>query len=145
MTVELPQAFNDFARGLMPPEAFEHEILTLCRTTPERAWEALALLDQHFRRRKIAAQLHHSLRHRIERQALGLERYQPERAPSPPIATAPAIPAAPDAGAENPTIENVVAPQPPMAARARWRPYFGISPAIALTTVMLAVAASPTV
>jgi hypothetical protein len=33
----------------------------------------------------------------------------------------------------------------PVAASTRWRPYLRISPAIALTAVMLAVAASPTV
>jgi hypothetical protein len=196
MTDELPQAFSDFSRGVISPEAFQHGLLTLCKMTPERAWEALALLDQHFRRGKIAPELQHSLRQRIERQALGIETYQPRRAALPMSAVARAIPVAPDADAEDRTIETIVAPEPalpeppptppslppspspvaiivtppprapvlaleraamrgstvrpsrktrPVAASARWRPYFRISPAIALTAMMLAVAASPTV
>jgi hypothetical protein len=192
MTVELQQTFDEFARGVISPETFQHELLTLCKTTPDQAWEALALLDQHFRRGKIPAELQQSLRHRIQRQALGIESYQPQRAR--------AIPVAPDADAEEPTIETappqasattaavpvpvpvrlpetVLTPEPatiapgsarlpalaleraPMlvttvrvrqpsrvvAASARWRPYFRVSPAIALSAVMLAVAASPTV
>ena len=208
MTAELPQTFSDFSRGVISPEAFEHQLLTLCKTTPDRAWEALALLDQHFRRGKIAAEMQHSLRHRLERQALGIETYQPQRATLPRLAVARTIAVAPDADVEDATIETIVAPTPaataataatptpsptstptptgtpelppmtgatiakmpprvavlalersamrsttvqaprktrPVAASARWRPYFRISPAIALTAVMLAVAASPTV
>ena len=73
MKDELPQTFSDFSRGVISPESFQHELLTLCKTTPDRAWEALALLDQHFRRGKIAPEMQHSLRHRLERQALGIE------------------------------------------------------------------------
>ncbi len=112
MTDELPQAFNDFARGVISPETFEHELLSLCKRTPDRAWEALALLDQHYRRGRVAAELQHSLRQRIERQALGIESYQPERAPLAQIAVARAIPVAPDADAEDPTIETIVGPSP---------------------------------
>ncbi len=187
MTDELPQTFSDFSRGVISPETFEHELLTLCRSTPDRAWEALALLDQHFRRGKIAPEIQHSLRQRIERQALGIETYQPQRTAFPKVACARAIPVAPDADVEDATIETV-APEPvpaqietapapaavaqmpprvavlaleraamrsttvraprkttPLAASARWRPYFRISPAIALSAMMLAVAASPTV
>jgi len=179
MTVELQQTFDEFARGVISPETFEHELLMLCKMKPDQAWEALALLDQHFRRGKIAGELQHSLRHRIERQALGIESYQPQRAPSPRIEVARPIPVAPDADAEDPTIETAPAqaPAPPepaptperlaalalerapmhtstvrvrqnsgaVAASGRWRPYFRVSPAIALSAVMLAVAASPTV
>jgi hypothetical protein len=81
MKDELPQTFSDFSRGVISPESFQHELLTLCKTTPDRAWEALALLDQHFRRGKIAPEMQHSLRHRLERQALGIETYQPHRIP----------------------------------------------------------------
>jgi hypothetical protein len=174
MTDELPQIFDDFARGVISPETFQHELLTLCQATPDRAWEALALLDQHFRRGKIARDLQQTLRHRIERQALGIENYRPEPAPAPaPVpdaAIAPAVPVAPDADAEDPTIETIIVPEPrrvaaltlerapmrgtmmgmphrsrPVAASGRWRPHFQISPAITVTAVMLAVATSPTV
>lgn len=180
MNQQLPHTFNEFARGAISAESFEHELLMLCKAIPEQSWEALALLDQHFRRGKIAHDLQQTLRRRIERQALGIERYQPERArraqmPDP----APAIPVAPDADDDEPTIETIAAEpapaSPPPAIRAapraaalrleraparaldreppkpvgapaskRWRPYFRISPAIALTAVVLAVAASPT-
>jgi hypothetical protein len=183
MTDELQDTFGDFSRGVTSPATFEHALLTLCRQTPDRAWEALALLDQHYRRGRVAAELQHSLRQRIERQALGIESYQPERAPLARIAVARAIPVAPDADAEDPTIETIperapaaasaAAPPPPppppptptptptptpgsiiaktpprvatVAPSLRWRPYFHVSPAIALTAVMLAVAASSTV
>lgn len=164
MTDELPQIFDDFARSVISPATFQHELLALCHAAPDRAWEALALLDQHFRRGKIARELQHTLRHRIERQALGIENYRPEPAP------APAVSVAPDADAEDPTIETIVVPEPrrvavlaleraamrgtmigmphrssPDATSGRWRPYLRISPAITLTAVMLAVATSPTV
>ena len=169
MTDDLPQTFNDFARGVISPETFEHELLSLCKSTPDRAWEALAMLDQHFRRGKIAHELQLSLRHRIERQALGIENFQPQRPLLLKVAIARAIPVAPDADAEDPRIETNVAAKPTdppalapertptratvrtplksstVAASARWRPYFRTPPAIALTAVMLAVAASPTV
>jgi hypothetical protein len=160
MTDELKQTFDDFARGVSSPETFEHELLMLCKTTPDRAWESLAMLDQHYRRGKIPREMQHSLRQRIERQALGIESYQPQRTPLPRIAIARAIPVAPDADAEDRTIETDAGDKPPappalvlerttaratVAASVRWRPYFRISPAIALTAMMLAVAASPTV
>jgi len=138
MTDQLPQAFNDFARGVISPETFQHQLLTLCKTTPERAWESLAMLDQHFRRGRIPRELEHSLRHRIERQALGIESYQPEQAATPRIATAPAI-------APEPEPKPTPATTSPVAAGARWRPHFRISRAVALTAVILAVAASTTV
>ena len=112
MTDELQDTFGDFARGVTSPATFEHALLMLCRQTPDRAWEALALLDQHYRRGRVAAELQHSLRQRIERQALGIESYQPERAPLPQIAVARAIPVAPDADAEDPTIEPIPKPAP---------------------------------
>jgi hypothetical protein len=161
MTDELPQTFNDFARGVISPETFQHQLLTLCETTPDRAWESLAMLDQHFRRGRIPRELEHSLRHRIERQALGIESYQQQRAATPRIATAPALALAPDADAVDPTIEIIVEPPAPPAiapepepaptattlvvASARWRPHFRISRSMALTAVMLALAASLTV
>jgi hypothetical protein len=148
MTDQLPQIFNDFARGVISPETFQHQLLTLCKSTPDRAWESLAMLDQHFRRGRIPRELEHSLRHRIERQALGIESYQPEQAAERRIATAPAIPVGPEPAAR-PVIVPEPAPTPaatsPVAASARWRPHFRISRAVALTAVMLAVAASTAV
>jgi hypothetical protein len=158
MTDELTQTFDDFARGVISPETFEHELLMSCKTTPGRAWEALAMLDQHYRRGKIPRELEHSLRQRIERQALGIESYQPQRTPPPRIAMARTIAVAPDADAEDPTIETNAADKstaPALAlertpvrateASIRWRPHLRIPRAIALTAVMLAVIASPTV
>src|ERR1700728_3135293 len=118
MSHDLPQRFEEFIRGAIPPDAFTHDLLTLCKTQPERAWEALALLDQYFRRGKISADTVQSLRHRIGRQALGIEPYRPAKAPAPPPAaalTAAPVAAAPsEIDAEDPTIETltpVVAPQ----------------------------------
>jgi hypothetical protein len=161
MTDELPKIFSDFARDVISPATFERDLLTLCQRTPECAWEALALLDQHYRRGRIASELQYSLRHRIERQALGIESYQIEsyQIELPRAAVARAIPIAPDADDEEPTIEviGVVEPTPPpalaptppptraVAARVRWRPPFRVSRAIALMALTLAVVASPTV
>jgi hypothetical protein len=164
MTDELPKLFSDFARDMISPATFEHDLLALCKATPGCAWEALALLDQHFRRGKIAPELQHSLRHRIERQALGIESYQiespqPEQPRQPKAAVAPAIQIAPDADDEEPTIEIgvAVAPTPPCApapapapapaasASVGARPQLRVARAIALIAVLLAVAASPTV
>lgn len=150
----LLQIFDEFERGVIPPESFQTRLLTLCGTTPGRVWEALAMLDQHFRRGRIALELQQALRHRIERQALGIESYQPRPTAAPATATAPAIAAARvvatarDADAEEPTIEFVLAPEPksrPAPPSARCPRYRRSSPAMALTAVMLAVAASPTV
>jgi hypothetical protein len=109
------------------------------------------LLDQHFRRGKIAPELQHSLRHRIERQALGIESYQPERAPAARVAA--------DADAEDPTIETIETIETGVALEAHPPPApaqadtparvadrnFRISPALALTAVMLIITAPPTV
>jgi hypothetical protein len=174
MTDELTQAFEDFAHGVISPETFEHGLLMLCKTTPDRAWEALAMLDQHFRRGKIPRELEYTVRQRLERQALGIESYQPQPTPLRRFTSVRAIAVAPDADAEDPTIETNAAAKPPappaialpcaparatvaratvprllqtrtVAASLRWRPYLRISPAIALTAVMLAVAVPPTV
>ena len=150
----LLQIFDEFERGVISPESFQHQLQTLCTTTPGRVWEALAMLDQHFRRGRIASELQQSLRHRIERQALGIESYQPQPAPAPsramaPSAVTPAIAVAPDAEAEDPATETALAREPKPGAvswsSARWQRYRRNSPAIALLAVMLAVAASPTV
>ena len=152
MTDELTQAFDDFARGVFSPETFGHELLMLCKTKPDRAWEALAMLDQHFRRGKIPRELQHSLRQRIERQALGIESYEPQRTSLPEIAIARVIPVAPHADAEDPKIETSAAVKPtagPALIGAsgpsiRGPAYFRISAAFAMT-MMLAMAVSPLV
>jgi hypothetical protein len=161
MTDELPKIFSDFAHEVTSPATFEHELLTLCKRTPECAWEALALLDQHYRRGRIASELQYSLRHRIQRQALGIESYQTEsyQTELAGAAVAHAIPVAPHADDDEPTIEvsGAVEPTPPpalvptppatpaVAARVRWRPPFRVSRAIGLMALTLAVVASPTV
>jgi hypothetical protein len=118
MSHDLPQRFEEFIRGAIPPDAFTHDLLTLCKTQPERAWEALALLDQYFRVGKISAETMQSLRHRIGRQALGIETYRPAKAPAP---AAPVPRASSEIDAEDPTIETLPPVAAPETARAEER------------------------
>jgi hypothetical protein len=131
MSHDLSQRFEEFIRGAIPPDAFTHDLLTLCKTQPERAWEALALLDQYFRRGRISAETMQSLRHRIGRQALGIETYRPAKAPAPAAAltaeptAAPMVAAPSEIDAEDPTIETlppVVAPDTARAEEPRAKP-----------------------
>jgi hypothetical protein len=80
VSYDLQQKFDDFVRGSSQADAFEYELLVLCKAAPQRSWEALALLDQHYRRGKISLELCRTLRHKIERQVLGL-----------PVAVAPPV------------------------------------------------------
>ena len=92
MTEHLPQQFEDFARGAISASAFEQALLTLCNTTPDSAWDVLALLDQYHRRRKLSAELCRSIRHRIQRHVLGIEKLP--AVCEPPGEVAPVIPRA---------------------------------------------------
>jgi hypothetical protein len=90
VSYDLQQKFDDFVRGSSQADAFEYELLVLCKAAPQRSWEALALLDQHYRRGKISLDLCRTLRHKIERQVLGL-----------PVALAPPV---------EPRVERLAAP-----------------------------------
>ncbi|HEY6458404.1 MAG TPA: hypothetical protein VIY90_24255 [Steroidobacteraceae bacterium] len=74
MIDDLGRQFDDFARGAIDSSVFEQSLLELCRTRPDRSWGVLALLDQFHRRRKLSAELCRTLRHKIERHVLGIER-----------------------------------------------------------------------
>ena len=73
MTEDLLQTFDAFVRGSSLPDAFEAQLMTLCKSTPDSAWNVLALLDQYHRRGKISAQMYRAMRQKIERQALGIQ------------------------------------------------------------------------
>jgi len=115
MSHDLQPRFEQYVSGAISTDAFCHELLTLCKAQPERAWESLALLDQYFRRGKISAELLQSLRQRIGRQALGIESYRPAKAPA-----RAALPVASEIDAEDSTIETLppeaAAPSPSVAA-----------------------------
>ena len=76
MNADLPQKFEDYARGATRIGVLERDLLTLCRETPASTWDVLALLDQFYRRGKMSGERCRSLRQKIERQALGLESYE---------------------------------------------------------------------
>src|SRR5665213_2932046 len=76
MTEHLSQYFEDFARGALTAADFERELLAVCKTTPDSTWNVLALLDQYHRRRKLSAELCRTVRHRIQRHALGIEKLE---------------------------------------------------------------------
>jgi hypothetical protein len=116
MTDDLPQKFAKLIPAANETGALEHELLTLCKATPDSAWQVLALLDQYHRRGKISADLCRTIRHKIERQALGIEQYD--------------APTQPQVGKGG-------------TVRAPGRGRVRTSPAVALTAVMLGVAASP--
>jgi hypothetical protein len=94
MTEDLPQRFDDFVRGTSTPGAFEAELMTLCRSTPDSAWNVLALLDQYHRRGKISAELYRAMRQKIERQALGIRETESVRESAPVPQPSVALPAA---------------------------------------------------
>jgi hypothetical protein len=104
VSYDLQQKFDDFVRGSIQADAFEYELLVLCKATPQRSWEALALLDQHYRRGKISPDLCRTLRHKIERQVLGL-----------PVALAPPVEQPVEMPVE-PPVERLAAPpaEPPL-------------------------------
>jgi hypothetical protein len=111
---DLQQKFDDFVRGSSQADAFEYELLVLCKAAPQRSWEALALLDQHYRRGKISLDLCRTLRHKIERQVLGLPvavappvKPPVERLAGPPVAQLTPPPVAP---LVEPSVEQLAAP-----------------------------------
>jgi hypothetical protein len=134
MSHELPEIFELFVRGADTPEAFEYQLLTLCKAAPERSWEVLALLDQQHRRGKIAAELCRTLRHKIQRQALGIEQFE---------ITPLACVSEPSAELALPPAQKTTGAQPDQ--RAPRRTHLRLSHAFALCALLLGVAASPAV
>jgi hypothetical protein len=80
----LAQKFEALVNGECSAAVFEREVLAFCRPSPERAWRALALLDQYFRRRRIAEDYCRHLRAHIGHQAMRLEGHTVEPEPPPP-------------------------------------------------------------
>jgi hypothetical protein len=76
MTEHLSQHFEEFARGATSAADFERALLAVCKNTPDSTWNVLALLDQYHRRRKLSAELCRTVRHRIQRHALGIEKLE---------------------------------------------------------------------
>lgn len=151
MSERLAQQFEDFARGAISADAFEQALLTLCKTTPDSTWNVLALLDQFHRRRKVSAQLYQSLRHRIQRHALGIEELPDDRRPIHTRARESVLPPAPVlpfrhllAEAPDPNPVSTLQPAYPQAPRA-WRPRRGRAHALVLAAMVFGVGASPSV
>jgi hypothetical protein len=158
MSDDLAQQFEAFAHGATRPVAFQRYLLGLCQATPDSAWSVLALLDQYHRRGRISAEHCRDLRHRIQRQALGIEPLEPleddaaEVASVPdvaapvPIATPAVVPvrcatadaAAADAAMEAPRATAVEA----VSGSRRW---LAGPQAMALAACLLGIAASPPV
>src|SRR5579872_1734785 len=69
----LSQLFDKFLGAECSPEVFERELLAASRSSPECAWEALALLDRYYRQRKISDHLCRALRQQIGAHAMRLE------------------------------------------------------------------------
>jgi hypothetical protein len=170
VSYDLQQKFDDFVRGSIQADAFEYELLVLCKAAPQRSWEALALLDQHYRRGKISPDLCRTLRHKIERQVLGLpvalappveHPVEPpveppvehpvelpveppvERLAAPPVAPPISPPREPSAMPEAHLPDTTPATHTP--AGHHWLRSYLTSPALALTAVVLGVAAPPAV
>jgi hypothetical protein len=163
VSYDLQQKFDAFVRGSSQADAFEYELLVLCKAAPQRSWEALALLDQHYRRGKISLDLCRTLRHKIERQVLGLpvaveppgaQLAAPRAEPlvEPPVAQLAAPPVAPPiAPPPEPSVRSAMpdahVPQTTPAANTAaghyWRRSYLTYPAFALTAVVFGVAAPP--
>jgi hypothetical protein len=93
----LSERFDRFLGGDCRPDAFERELLALCSDSPERAWQALALLDRYYRQHKISDRFCRALRQQLGAQAMRLEGHAVE-SPA-PAATVPAA-----------TVPNPIAP-----------------------------------
>jgi hypothetical protein len=72
MGYNLQQRLDAFVSGECSPSAFVQELFVLCDATPDSAWDALALIDQYYRRGKLSADLFRTVRYRIERHVLGV-------------------------------------------------------------------------
>jgi hypothetical protein len=72
MNYSLQQRLDAFVSGECNPNAFVEELFVLCDTTPDSAWDALALIDQYYRRGNLSADLFRTLKYKIERHVLGV-------------------------------------------------------------------------
>ena len=162
MIEHLSQYFEDFARGALTAADFERELLAICKTTPDSTWNVLALLDQYHRRRKLSAELYRTVRHRIQRYALGIETLPTTlettasivrpvaAAQSTYIRSADPLPSAPLL-----PFRHLLAPPANSGSaagaislphqRREWRLRRGRTHALALAAIVCGVAASPTV
>lgn len=69
----ISQLFDKFLGAECSAQVFERELLAVCSPSPERAWEALALLDRYYRQRKLSDALCRALRLQIGAHAMRLE------------------------------------------------------------------------
>lgn len=72
MDVNLRQRLDGLVSGECSLEVFVQELFVLCDATPDSAWEALALVDQYYRRGILPADSFRTVKYRIERHVLGL-------------------------------------------------------------------------
>jgi hypothetical protein len=72
-THNLQRRLDAFLGGEGNPDALLQELSTLCETTPDSAWDVLSLIDQYHRRGKLSVALFRTVKHEIERQALGIQ------------------------------------------------------------------------
>ena len=72
MICDLNERIDALARGECTPGAFKSEVSVLLDTTPDAAWEALAILDQHHRRGRLPIAVFRDIRQWIERRVLGV-------------------------------------------------------------------------
>ena len=72
MSYNLQQRLDAFVSGECSPDAFVQELAVLCDATPDSAWDVLSLIDQYYRRGKLAADLFRTVKNRIERHVLGV-------------------------------------------------------------------------
>lgn len=147
MSDDLSGCFDRLIGGQSAPDEFGQELLGLCNAAPDRAWQALALLDRVYRQRYISDALCRALRQRIGALAMRLEGHA--------VATMPG-PLEPPRGRAAPRVLPSVRvdhrPQatpvsvrrsPPAGAHVRLAQHgFRSAPALALVGAVLGVAAS---
>ncbi len=83
MSEMLSQLFDKYLGGECSPEVFERELLALCSSSPDRAWQGLALLDRFYRQHKISDRFCRTLREQIGARAMRLEGHAVEQPPLP--------------------------------------------------------------
>jgi hypothetical protein len=130
MSDVLLQRFEKFISGECTADVFQRELLALCLASPERAWQALALLDRYYRQRKISADLCRDLRATIGEHAMRLEGHTaqdagvepwPAAAAAIPVNPAPAAVAAQDRSAPASPGRSAPEYEPEVRARGGYR------------------------
>lgn len=173
MADPLAEGFQALIEGRLTAGAFVRHLLTQCSASPERGWEALALLDRAYRQRRVSDELCRNTRQRIgaiamQREGFAVEPVEPVEAlpreqdaidaprrtpelPAPAAAPAPAPAAAhpaspPPPMPPRPSASRVVRARAAPAAPRGWaRRGMHSSPALALVCAVLGVAASTNV